>query len=412
MSPSPGAVSRPGTGTYYDFAAKRIAGGLSATRTISSSAATPFGTRGATTPWATARSSLSSIASSARPTSSRRPRRSADRRRARRRHLAPRARGPHRYAHAPGSRASSLALHPGMILLRGARDDRSPSPRSSRSSRLWLAVRDRRPARGDGPRRAHPRRRGRSFWPQALLCVPFLALLVTPKPSVRALGALCPRLRARAPPHPPADGAQLPRDGRLRSRSARTGGWNPRETACLPAGDRPLWRRCAPPDGCREVTGQVQQDRALAWPTGSTRSATHPLHWLALAPAKLGFTFDHESFAVEYLHEARPRRRPEARRSPGRDITTSCPPLARLQPPRSDVSRSFVAGGGAAVQGAPPRGGFSCSSSGRSPPKLLRSGRSPSRPRSSRGLRSQALPRGLGRCGSRSRSSPQRFSPT
>jgi len=29
--------------------------------------------------------------------------------------------------------------------------------------------------------------------------------------------------------------------------------------------------------------------------------AANPLHWLALVPAKLGFTFDHESFAIEYL---------------------------------------------------------------------------------------------------------------
>jgi len=74
-------------------------------------------------------------------------------------------------------------------------------------------------------------------------------------------------------------------------------------------------------DGCREVTGQVQQDRCwLQYGLGQIEA--HPLHWLALVPAKLGFTFDHESFAVEYLHEARPEEWPEPRRTFGRDVTT------------------------------------------------------------------------------------------
>jgi uncharacterized membrane protein YkgB len=46
------------------------------------------------------------------------------------------------------------------------------------------------------------------------------------------------------------------------------------------------------------------------------------VHWLALIPAKLGFTFDHESFEVEYLHEARPGAWPEPRRVAARDLTT------------------------------------------------------------------------------------------
>ncbi|HEY1696699.1 MAG TPA: glycosyltransferase family 39 protein [Polyangiaceae bacterium] len=74
-------------------------------------------------------------------------------------------------------------------------------------------------------------------------------------------------------------------------------------------------------DGCREVTGQVQQDRCwLDYGLGQIRA--HPWHWLALVPKKLGFTFDHESFAVEYLHEARPEAWPDARRERGRDTTT------------------------------------------------------------------------------------------
>ncbi len=75
-------------------------------------------------------------------------------------------------------------------------------------------------------------------------------------------------------------------------------------------------------DGCREVTGQVQQDRCwLEYGLGEIRN--HPLHWLSLAPAKLSFTFDHESFAVEYLREARPGMWPEERRVFVRKITTA-----------------------------------------------------------------------------------------
>jgi hypothetical protein len=74
-------------------------------------------------------------------------------------------------------------------------------------------------------------------------------------------------------------------------------------------------------DGCREVTGQVQQDRC--WFAYGTREiAEHPMRWLALIPAKLGFTFDHESFAVEYLREARPDSWPETRRVFARSVTT------------------------------------------------------------------------------------------
>jgi hypothetical protein len=74
-------------------------------------------------------------------------------------------------------------------------------------------------------------------------------------------------------------------------------------------------------DGCREVTGQVQQDRC--WMRyGLQQIEQHPGHWLSLIPAKLGYTFDHESFAVEYLHEARPDAWPDDRRSAARAATT------------------------------------------------------------------------------------------
>lgn len=75
-------------------------------------------------------------------------------------------------------------------------------------------------------------------------------------------------------------------------------------------------------DGCREVTGQVQQDRCwqrqgLAW------IGAAPLRWLALVPKKLGYTFDHQSFAVGYLGEADPTAWPEPRRATFRVLLTS-----------------------------------------------------------------------------------------
>jgi hypothetical protein len=74
-------------------------------------------------------------------------------------------------------------------------------------------------------------------------------------------------------------------------------------------------------DGCRDVTGQVQQDRCwLAY--GLEQIRAEPMRWLGLVPAKLGYTFDHESFAVEYLHEARPATWLEPRRAALRGVTT------------------------------------------------------------------------------------------
>src|SRR4029079_18047966 len=74
-------------------------------------------------------------------------------------------------------------------------------------------------------------------------------------------------------------------------------------------------------DGCREVTGQVQQDRCW-FDYGVAQIREHPGFWLSLIPKKLSYTFDHESFAVEYLREARPWDWPEARRSGAREALT------------------------------------------------------------------------------------------
>jgi len=74
-------------------------------------------------------------------------------------------------------------------------------------------------------------------------------------------------------------------------------------------------------DGCPNVTGQVQQDRCWA-EVGVKKILAAPGAWLELAPKKLSQTYDHESFPIEYLHEATPELWPEGRRARGRDLLT------------------------------------------------------------------------------------------
>jgi 4-amino-4-deoxy-L-arabinose transferase-like glycosyltransferase len=210
-----------------------------------------------------------------------------------------------------------VALHPGMILY-AALMMTEPLAALLTFLAFWLAVRDARPARGMMIG-ALVLGVAALVRPQALLCVPFLALLVTPKPSVRALGALVPVCALALLPIVPwtarncrvMDGCAL---------VSTNGGWNLAIGAFPRATGR--FETLHASDGCREVTGQVQQDRCW-FAYGVHEIAAHPLHWLALAPAKLGYTFDHESFAVEYLHEARPDEWPEERRAGGRAVTTS-----------------------------------------------------------------------------------------
>lgn len=70
-------------------------------------------------------------------------------------------------------------------------------------------------------------------------------------------------------------------------------------------------------DGCPVVTGQVQQDRCWA-EVGYSVISRDPVRWLGLMPKKLAQTYDHESFAVEYLREADPAAWTEPRRVAGR----------------------------------------------------------------------------------------------
>jgi 4-amino-4-deoxy-L-arabinose transferase-like glycosyltransferase len=210
-----------------------------------------------------------------------------------------------------------VALHPGMILY-AALVMTEPLAALLTLLAFWLAVRDAKPIRGILAG-AFVLGVAALVRPQALLCVPFLALLATPKPSRRALGALVPVCALALLPILPwtarncrvMDGCAL---------VSTNGGWNLAIGAFPRATGRFETLRAS--DGCQEVTGQVQQDRCW-FGYGVHEIASHPLHWLALAPAKLGFTFDHESFAVEYLHEARPEDWPEERRVLGREVTTS-----------------------------------------------------------------------------------------
>jgi hypothetical protein len=105
-------------------------------------------------------------------------------------------------------------------------------------------------------------------------------------------------------------------------------------------------------DGCRDVTGQVEQDRCWLH-YGLGQIAADPWRWISLVPAKLGFTFDHESFAIEYLHEARPEAWPEEQRMLAREALTLAHRLllaaAALGAVAFPVMRSAR---GAAAQGA------------------------------------------------------------
>lgn len=97
------------------------------------------------------------------------------------------------------------------------------------------------------------------------------------------------------------------------------GGWNLAIGALTDTG-RFVTLRAA--DGCPVVTGQVQQDRCWAQ-VGREKIAADPWRWIGLMPAKLSHTFSHESFAIEYLHEADPASWTEPRRRAGRLLLTT-----------------------------------------------------------------------------------------
>ena len=187
--------------------------------------------------------------------------------------------------------------------------------------------------------------------PQALLCAPFLGALAGPPlrggPLRRAaVGAACACALTLVPIAP-----WTARNCRVMDGCAlvsTNGGWNLAIGAFPRATGRFETLRSS--DGCREVTGQVQQDRCwFAYGVAQIREA--PGRWLALVPKKLGFTFDHESFPVGYLREARPSAWPEARAELARGVLSTVHRVLLLAAALGCVAFARR-GRGAAVQGA------------------------------------------------------------
>jgi 4-amino-4-deoxy-L-arabinose transferase-like glycosyltransferase len=209
------------------------------------------------------------------------------------------------------------ALHPGLVLYGALVMGELLSALTVMTS-SWLAVR--------GTRDGRPRKvalgalvlgLGALVRPQALLCAPFLALALPLAPSTSLVRRWLPRLAGAALAGALALAPVLPwtaRNCRVMDGCAlvsTNAGWN------LAIGSFPRatgrFETLRSSDGCREVTGQVQQDRCwLEYGLANIRAT--PGRWLGLIPAKLSNTFDHESFAIEYLREARPAEWPEPRR--------------------------------------------------------------------------------------------------
>jgi 4-amino-4-deoxy-L-arabinose transferase-like glycosyltransferase len=215
------------------------------------------------------------------------------------------------------ARAAGLlvALHPGLILY-AALVMTEPLAALLTLAAFWLAVRDARPVRGLvlGALMLGVAALVR---PQALLCAPFLGVFVATRWRQRAVAAVGALVLALLPVLPwTARNCRVMDGCALVSTNA---GWNLAIGAFPRATGR--FETLHASDGCRDVTGQVEQDRCWLH-YGLGEIAARPWRWLALVPVKLGFTFDHESFAVEYLHEARPEAWPESTREEAREATT------------------------------------------------------------------------------------------
>ncbi len=216
-----------------------------------------------------------------------------------------------------------VALHPGLILYSGLVMS-EPLAALLTLAAFWLAVREAQP-RGviAGALMLGVAALVR---PQALLCAPFLAMLQprTPEDTPLPPGRVFIRRTAQivvvciltiAPVLPwTARNCRVMDGCALVSTNA---GWNLAIGAFPRATGRFETLRAT--DGCREVTGQVQQDRCW-FGYGVAEIKAAPMRWLGLVPKKLAYTFDHESFAVEYLREANPSAWPEARRVQVRDV--------------------------------------------------------------------------------------------
>ncbi len=96
------------------------------------------------------------------------------------------------------------------------------------------------------------------------------------------------------------------------------GGWNLAIGAITESG---RFEALKASDGCPVVTGQVQQDRCWSEVAVATIIADKA-RFVRVIPKKLAQTYDHESFPIEYLHEARPELWSEEQRARGREILT------------------------------------------------------------------------------------------
>ncbi len=220
-----------------------------------------------------------------------------------------------------------VALHPGLILY-SALVMTEPLATLATLTAFWLAA----------------RKPGNMKWlaasalvlglaalvrPQALLCLPFLALVeerhlfsgkfqlswgwarqLGLRLSILAICTLLPIAPWTARNCKVMDSCAL---------VSTNGGWN------LAIGSFPRatgrFETLRSSDGCSDVTGQVQQDRCwLAY--GVDHVKRDPWRWIKLMPTKLRHTFDHESFAVGYLKEARPSAWPEWKATRVREVLT------------------------------------------------------------------------------------------
>jgi 4-amino-4-deoxy-L-arabinose transferase-like glycosyltransferase len=136
--------------------------------------------------------------------------------------------------------------------------------------------------------------------PQSLLTLPLLALLFRGSLGRRLLrtaaaGATCLALIAPWSLRNCAvlDGCAL---------ISTNGGWNLAIGALSETG---RFRPLTADDGCGGVDGPVAQDRCWA-DRGWAEIRRDPWAWLAHVPDKLRHTYNHESFAVAYLAEAKP----------------------------------------------------------------------------------------------------------
>ena len=152
--------------------------------------------------------------------------------------------------------------------------------------------------------------------PSSLLAAPLLAF-TQPAPAFRALGRSAIALGVALVIVSPwtirncvrMDGCAL---------VSTNGGWNLAIGALTETG---RFRTLRAADGCPIVKGQVEQDRCWA-KVGRDTILADPGNWLRLIPKKLGQTYDHESFAIEYLREADPAAWPEDRRTAARGLLT------------------------------------------------------------------------------------------